>query len=100
MRYLVDKKTFVYLLLFTAGGILVMFSCNSRKGKSNEEEVHAGDSGLYTPQLSRLTDSIKAYPDSAALYFERGKLFFETEDFEHARKDMKKAIVLNALLFA
>jgi len=77
-----------------------MFSCNSRKGKSNEEEVHAGDSGLYTPQLSRLTDSIKAYPDSADLYFERGKLFFETEDFEHARKDMEKAIVLNPLISA
>lgn len=71
-----------YVLFFVA--IIVFFSCNH----SNEESV---DSLLKSQPYALLTDSILQSPKNAALYYRRGKILFQNEQYNFAEKDFKNA---------
>jgi tetratricopeptide (TPR) repeat protein len=70
---------FIFLILF--------FSCN------NQDEAET-DSLLKSEPYSNLSDSIRQQPKNADLYYKRGVLLFQNEQFVYAEKDLKKAWTL------
>ncbi len=75
-----------------------LVSCHFHKDSSSENKQAKGpDSAFHSQMLSRLTDSIRQHPDNASLYFERGALHYVTKDYQAAKKDLRKAILLDPL---
>lgn len=74
-----------YSVLISA--LLLFFSCNN----GNENET---DSLLKGAPYTTLTDSIQQQPKNATLYYKRGVLLLQNEQFNYAEKDFKKAWVL------
>lgn len=81
--------------------LFCLVACNNKKnnnssGTNSTHEIHS-DSLFHTERLKSLTDSIKQFPDSSRLYFERGGLLFVMKEFDLAGKDLQKAISLDPL---
>lgn len=55
------------------------------------------DSVFHSQLLQGVTDSIRRYPDSSRLYFERGGLLYVMKEYELAAKDIQRAIALDPL---
>ncbi|HEX6332779.1 MAG TPA: tetratricopeptide repeat protein [Flavisolibacter sp.] len=49
------------------------------------------DAFLEAPPFSELTDSIRKFPENAALYYRRGTLLYENNHLQHAEKDLRTA---------
>jgi len=86
----------VKLSLFLLVAILFMASCQStdNKGENNGETQNEKSSHVASGKIEQLTETIQQHPDSASLYFERGKLRIETKDYKKGEIDLKKAIDL------
>lgn len=57
----------------------------------------AGDTSLYTQirlQVSKLSDSLLSEPNNSMLFFKRGNLLFDIEEWKKAEADISKAISL------
>lgn len=80
-EYLALVMRLLYYLLVVAG----IVSCN------NEEKNDVLAQGPYGP----LTDSIKHSPKNADLYYRRGELLYQNNEFNYAIKDIRKAWQLN-----
>lgn len=76
---------------------LVFSSCHLKNGETHSQEKPISDTVLHNNRLSQLTDSIKRFPNSAKLFYERGALLFTTKDYENAKKDLKRAVNLEPL---
>ena len=72
-------KYSVYIFL-----LVLVFSCS-------DNSVQETDSLLKGEPYSSITDSIQQQPMNAGLYYKRGVLLLENEQFNHAEKDFKKA---------
>jgi tetratricopeptide (TPR) repeat protein len=72
--------------------LLLFFACFSCRQQAARQTPDSRDSVLHSPLLLPLTDSIRQFPDNAALYFRRGLLLFNTDpqlaqaDFEQAAR--------------
>ena len=64
--------------------LFVFFSCSNNT-------VEETDSLLKSPPYQILTDSIQTESANARLYYQRGLLLLENEQFNHAEKDFRKA---------
>ncbi|HMG83358.1 MAG TPA: tetratricopeptide repeat protein [Ferruginibacter sp.] len=63
-----------------------------------ERTVFHGDTSLYAQAretILRTSDSITREPSSSQLYFRRGYLFFEIEEWKKAKEDFTKAIAID-----
>ena len=67
--------------------IVLIFSCSNN-------DVQETDSLLKGEPYSDITDSIQQQPMNAGLYYQRGVLLLQNEQFNHAEKDFKKAWAL------
>ena len=47
--------------------------------------------GDLIKRISTVTEEIKIYPDSAYLYFKRGKLYYQHNDFNNSLEDFKSS---------
>ena len=72
-------KYSVYIFL-----LVLVFSCS-------DNSVQETDSLLKGEPYGSITDSIQQQPMNAGLYYRRGVLLLENEQFNHAEKDFKKA---------
>jgi tetratricopeptide (TPR) repeat protein len=70
-----------YFFIFLFG---VFIACNNN-------DVEQRDSVLKQAPYSGLTDSINQQPNNAALYYKRGVLLIQNEQYSYAEKDFKKA---------
>ena len=70
-------RSFLILLLF-----VTIASCN------NKDE---NNTVLDSPPFAALTDSIKATPNNAELYYKRGVLLFQNNQVSHAESDVEQA---------
>lgn len=80
---------FIWLLLLAT----CLGACHTQDGGSADNS--ARDSLFNSARLKKMTDSIRQYPDSARLYFERGGMLYMMKEFDLAGKDIKKAIELD-----
>lgn len=69
------------VLIFLLAGF---FSCTN-------VDVMEPDSLLKGPPYTTLTDSIQQQPKNADLYYKRGILLLQNEQYNHAERDLKKA---------
>ena len=72
-------KNFIFIL-----SIFLIFSCTNNS-------VEETDSLLKSEPYSSLTDSIQMESGNARLYYQRGVLLLQNEQFNYAEKDFKKA---------
>src|SRR5687768_16638754 len=72
-------KYFIFILLS-----FVIFSCA-------DNTVEETDSVLKSEPYTTVTDSIQMESASARLYYQRGVLLMQNEQFNYAEKDFKKA---------
>lgn len=75
-------KYSVYILL-----TIVVVNCRNN-------DVQEKDSLLKSEPYSIITDSIYQQPANARLYYKRGELLLQNEQFNHAEKDFRKAWAL------
>lgn len=83
-------------------GILLFAGCRSKNNNGTGNNRMKADSLLsdslfHTKRLKSLSDSIRQFPDTSRLYFERGGLLFVMKEYELAGKDLQKAIALDPL---
>lgn len=64
--------------------LVIIFSCNNSPVKDT-------DSLLKSEPYHSLTDSIEIEPSNAMLYYQRGALLLQNEQFNYAERDLKKA---------
>ena len=64
--------------------LIIIFSCNN-------SAVEETDSLLKGEPYTSLTDSIQLQPTNARLYYQRGALLLQNQQFTRAEKDLKKA---------
>lgn len=76
--------------------VFVLTSCNHNDKQQSGTE-HDGDSIYNSSVLKTITDSIKQFPDSSGLYFERGGMLYVMKEYELAGKDIQKAIQLDPM---
>jgi tetratricopeptide (TPR) repeat protein len=76
-----------------AAAVLLLAACHGRQ----RQAAGRADSLYQSRALKKVTDSIRRYPDSPGLYFERGNMLFTMKEYELAGKDIRKAIDLNPM---
>jgi len=85
-------------LLTLVIGILLT-ACNSTSTKENTEN-NTSDSTLAklnSPELKSVNELLKANPNSADLYLQRGKIYLKLKDFDAAIEDGKRALKVDSL---
>jgi tetratricopeptide (TPR) repeat protein len=81
-----------------ASAMLLLAACHGRQKQAVSGQLTARVDSLYQSKaLKKVTDSIRRYPDSPGLYFERGNMLFTMKEYELAGKDIRKAIDLNPM---
>ncbi len=70
-------SAYIFLIIF-------VFSCN-------DDDVKEADSLLKKEPYTAISDSIHLQPMNAGLYYKRGVLLLQNEQFSYAEKDFKKA---------
>lgn len=90
--------SFKYILLILP--VLCWFTACHNPGKNAHSETVAAqnsDSLFQSERLKKLTDSIRQFPDSSNLYFERGGMLYVMKEYALAGKDVQKAIDLDPM---
>lgn len=88
-----NKAVLSYICI--AISFLVTFSaCRPNNNQAEDSTSAIRDSILNSPDIAPITDSIKMFPDKAALYYERSGGLFQLQHYDLAKADMQKAISL------
>lgn len=85
MRRTHSVATFFILSVLLSSSFL---SCHSDKNNPADSSlVSSGD-----PVIDALTQKIQQHPNDPALYFDRGKRYYESEGYDEAIQDLKQAL--------
>ncbi|TAN11663.1 MAG: tetratricopeptide repeat protein [Chitinophagaceae bacterium] len=89
----------VKYILFMLPALGWFAACHHPDKNAHSETVPAqnSDSLFQSDRLKKITDSIRQFPDSSNLYFERGGMLYVMKEYALAGKDIQKAIDLDPM---